>query len=116
MVYPTYILVRELQAREPSKTLTLNAGDYFQGTMWYNELHVHFFLLLRQTTFKAQYGTSNYMSIFRCASISSTYPCQSVGESYFRISILSVFLVALREKLKREDPNYFPILGLVRIS
>ena len=33
---PAYILIRELQAREPSKTLTLNAGDYFQGIMWYN--------------------------------------------------------------------------------
>ena len=36
---------RELQAREPSKTLTLNAGDYFQGTVWYNEFFIHFSLL-----------------------------------------------------------------------
>merc|ERR1712212_1376287 len=33
-----FTAIRELQAREPSKTLTLNAGDYFQGTMWFNEL------------------------------------------------------------------------------
>ena len=36
----------------------------------------------------------------------------SVGPSHFRISNLSASLVALREKLKREDPNYFSILGL----
>ena len=30
----------------------------------------------------------------------------------FLISILSVSLVALREKLKRDDPNYFSILGM----
>ena len=45
---------RELQAREPSKTLTLNAGDYFQGTVWYNEFFIQFSLLdkllPRQTT------------------------------------------------------------------
>ena len=29
---------RQLQEREPDRTLTLNAGDYFQGTMWFNEL------------------------------------------------------------------------------
>ena len=52
---------------------------------------------------------------FRHARVSSTYPCLSVGKSYFRISILSVFLVALREKLKREDPNYFSILGMGKI-
>ena len=58
--------------------------------------------------------------VFRCASISSTYPCLSVrplvGWSHFRISNLSASLVALREKLKREDPNYFSILGLGKIS
>ena len=30
----------------------------------------------------------------------------------FQISILSVSLAALREKLKKADPNYFSILGL----
>ena len=39
----------------------------------------------------------------------------SVRWSHFRISNLSAFLVALREKLKREDPNYFSILGLGKI-
>ena len=34
----------------------------------------------------------------------------------FQISILSVSLAALREKLKKAEPNYFPILGLGRIS
>ena len=56
------------------------------------------------------------MSVFRCASISSIYTCLSVSPSvgpwYFRISNLSASLVALHEKLKREDPNYFSILGL----
>ena len=54
--------------------------------------------------------------LFRCASISSTYPsksvCPLVRWSYFRISILSASLIAQREKLKRDDPNYFSILGL----
>ena len=36
----------------------------------------------------------------------------SVGPSHFRISILSAYLVALREKLKKADPNHFSILGL----
>ena len=45
--------------------------------------------------------------LFRCASISSTYPCMSVGRWYFWISILSESLVALREKLKKANPNYF---------
>ena len=40
----------------------------------------------------------------------------SVGWSHFRISILSASLVALREKLKKADPNYFSILGLSMIS
>ena len=40
-------------------------------------------------------------------SLAPTHVCLSVRKSYFRISILSVSLVALREKLKREDPNYF---------
>ena len=35
---PVLHLVRQLQERDPNKTLTLNAGDYFQGTMWFNEL------------------------------------------------------------------------------
>ena len=56
-------------------------------------------------------------AIFRHARVSSTYPSKmSVRKSYFRISILSVSLVALREKLKIEDPNYFSILGLGKIS
>ena len=63
-------------------------------------------------------------SIFRHARVSSTYPCQSVRPSvrpsvrwsHFRISNLSASLVALREKLKKADPNYFSILGLSRIS
>ena len=60
-------------------------------------------------------GTTRH--IFRHARVSSTYPSKmSVRKSYFRISILSVSLVALREKLKREDPNYFSILGLGKIS
>ena len=57
--------------------------------------------------------------VFRCASISSTYPClsvrpsvgPSVRPSHFRISNLSASLVALREKLKRDDPNYFVNFG-----
>ena len=53
--------------------------------------------------------------IFRHARVSSTYPCQSVGPlvrpSHFRISNLSASLVALREKLKREDPNYFCVFS-----
>ena len=44
-------------------------------------------------------------------SLAPTHVCLSVGPSvrpsHFRISILSASLVALREKLKREDPNYF---------
>ena len=62
-----------------------------------------------------------YVNVFfRCASISSTYPCQSqsvrplVGHT-FGVSILSPSLVALCEKLKKADPNYFYILGLGRI-
>ena len=48
------------------------------------------------------------LDIFRCASISCTYPCQSsVRWWYFWISGLSASLVALREKLKKADPNYF---------
>ena len=39
-----------------------------------------------------------------------------VGWSHFWISILSESLVALHEKLKREDPNYFSILGPGKIS
>ena len=58
----------------------------------------------------------SHSHIFRCASISTTYPCLSVRWSvrwsHFRISNLSASLVALREKLKREDTNYFSILGL----
>ena len=58
--------------------------------------------------------------IFRHASVSSTYLCQSVRPSvgwwYFWISILSGSLIALREKLRKADPNYFSILVLVRIS
>merc|ERR1712223_2162191 len=33
-----FTAIRQLQEREPDRTLTLNAGDYFQGTMWFNEL------------------------------------------------------------------------------
>ena len=47
----------------------------------------------------------------RCPSVR-----RSVRPSHFRISNLSASLVALREKLKREDPNYFSILGLGKIS
>ena len=51
------------------------------------------------------------MILFRHARVSSTYPCLSVRwsvrPSHFRITNLSASLVALREKLKREDPNYF---------
>ena len=39
----------------------------------------------------------------------------SVGRSHFRVSILSPSLVALCEKMKKADPNYFYILGLGRI-
>ena len=49
--------------------------------------------------------------IFRHARVSSTYPCQSVRWSHFRISNLSASLVALGEKLKREDPNYFCVFS-----
>ena len=56
-----------------------------------------------------------FESFFRCASISSTYPCQSVRWSHFRISNLSASLDALCEKLKREDPIYFSIWGLGKI-
>ena len=45
-------------------------------------------------------------------SLAPTHVSPSVGKSYFRISILLASLVALCEKLKREDPNYFSILGL----
>ena len=45
--------------------------------------------------------------IFRHARVSSTYPCQSVGHTFgFPAS-----LVALREKLKRENPNYFCVFS-----
>ena len=50
------------------------------------------------------------------ASLAPTHLCPSVRWWYFWISILSVSLVALREKLKRDDPNYFSILGLGKIS
>ena len=50
------------------------------------------------------------------ASLAPTHLCPSVGPSHFRISNLSASLVVLREKLKREDPNYFSILGLVFTS
>ena len=50
------------------------------------------------------------------ASLAPTHVRVSVGPLHFRISILSASLVALREILKREDPNYFSILGLGKIS
>ena len=49
-------------------------------------------------------------------SLAPTHVSLLVGRWYFWISILSASLVALREKLKREDPNYFSILGLGKIS
>ena len=49
-------------------------------------------------------------------SLAPTQVSLLVGWSYFRISNLSASLVALHEKLKREDPNYFSILGLGKIS
>ena len=52
---------------------------------------------------------------FRHARVFSTYPCPSVRwsvrPSHFWISNLSASLVALREKLKREDPNYFCVFS-----
>lgn len=48
-------------------------------------------------------------------SLAPTHVCLSVGPSHFRISILSASLVALREKLKKADPNFFSILGLREI-
>ena len=58
------------------------------------------------------------------ASLAPTHVCLSVRwsvrplvrPSHFRISNLSASLVALREKLKKVDPNYLSILGLGRIS
>ena len=49
----------------------------------------------------------------------------SLAPTHVRVSVRDTFefpfyqcvsLVALREKLKKADPNYFPILGLGRIS
>ena len=86
---------------------------FAQTSIFGTHIFLHTLQLFKHTH---SFGTD----IFRCASISSTYPCMSVRpsvrKSYFRISILSVSLVALREKLKREDPNYFSILGLGKIS
>ena len=45
-------------------------------------------------------------------SLGPTHVRLSVGWSYFRISILSATLVALREKLKKADPNNFSNLVL----
>ena len=50
------------------------------------------------------------------ASLAPTHVCLSVGRSHFRISNLSASLVALRKKLKTENPNYLSILGLGMIS
>ena len=44
-------------------------------------------------------------------SLAPTHVCLSVGWSHFRISSLPEFPVALREKLKREDPNYFCVFS-----
>ena len=60
-------------------------------------------------------NTMDQERIFRHADVSSTYPCMSVrwlvGRWYFRIFSLSASLVSLREKLKREDPNYFCVFS-----
>ena len=63
-----------------------------------------------------QTGLSVSCFVFRHARVSSTYPSKmsvrpSVRPSHFRISNLSASLVALREKLKREDPNYFCVFS-----
>ena len=54
-------------------------------------------------------------TFFRHARVSSTYPCMSVrpsvGRWYFRLSNRSASLVALREKLKREDPIIFSLFN-----
>ena len=54
--------------------------------------------------------------IFRHARVSSTYPCTCVRHTFEFPFYQCVSLVALREKLKKADPNYFRILGLGRIS
>ena len=60
--------------------------------------------------------TEDNQFVFKYASISSTYPCHSVRKfeapSHFKISIPPASVVALREKLKKSDPNYLSILGL----
>ena len=64
-------------------------------------------------------SATKMLRIFRHARVSCTSPCQSVCPlvrpsvrwSHFRISTLSASLVALREKLKREDPNYFCVFS-----
>ena len=52
-----------------------------------------------------------YLFLDTHVSLAPTHVCLSVGplvrRSHFRISNLSASLVALREKLKRDDPNYF---------
>ena len=45
------------------------------------------------------------------ASLAPTQVSLSVRWSHFQISNLSASLVALREKLMREDPNYFVNFG-----
>ena len=54
-------------------------------------------------------GIISFQLIFRHARVSSTYPCMSVRPlvTLSDLSNRSASLVALREKLKREDPNYF---------
>ena len=59
-----------------------------------------------------------FFVFFRHARVSSTSPCMSVRPSVRHSCEFPVSLIALREKLKREDPNYFffSILGLDKIS
>ena len=56
-------------------------------------------------------GHSNVTFLDTHVSLAPTHVClsvhPSVSPSYSRISILQASLVTLREKLKREDPNYF---------
>ena len=75
--------------------------------------------LCDQTIMRGEEGRSNTdflkkiqikIFFFFRHSVSSTYPWQSASWSdrpwYFWISILSASLVALREKLKKADPNF----------
>ena len=84
----------------------LMSGSFFQ---------YFFFGDVRHILLCWHFGTLHYPDkvhrIFRHARVSSTYPCLSVrwlvGWSHFWISNLPASLVALCEKLKREDHNFF---------